>query len=80
MATYNTSDRYTLDESKQSASRVPAETRQAVVYTCRATDKLETLAARQLGSESRYWEIADINPQIKFPLDIDLGTVLRLPV
>lgn len=80
MATYNTTDRYVLDASKQTASRIPTEQRRAIVYTCRATDTLETIAARQLGDESRYWEIADLNPQIKFPLDIDLGTVLRLPV
>lgn len=80
MATYNTSDRYTLDASGQAASRVPRSTRRATVYTCKSTDTLETIAARQLGDESRYWEIADINPQIKFPLDVDLGTVLRLPV
>ena len=73
MAAYNTFDRYTVDTTGQSASRVPRS-------TCKATDTLETIAARQLGDESRYWEIADINPQIKFPLDITLGTVLRLPV
>jgi prophage DNA circulation protein len=80
MAVYDTSDRYILDESRQTASRVDTSVSRAITYTCRSFDRLETIAARQLGDESRYWEIADLNPQIKFPLDITIGTVLRLPV
>jgi hypothetical protein len=33
-----------------------------------------------LGDPLRYWEIADINPQFKFPLDIVPGKVIRLPL
>jgi nucleoid-associated protein YgaU len=46
----------------------------------REGETLETIATRVLGNPLRFWEIADLNPQIKFPLDIATGTVLRLPL
>lgn len=80
MATYDASSRYQLDTSKQTASRKPIGPAQYTVYVTKEYDTLERIAANHLGSDHRYWEIADINPQIKFPLDLEVGTVLRLPV
>jgi nucleoid-associated protein YgaU len=51
-----------------------------MTYVVREGDTLENIATRMLGLPTRYWEIADINPQVKFPLDLEVGTVLRLPV
>ena len=80
MATYDALSRYSLDETGRSAyrSKVPT-TRRYVTYMVRQGDTLETIAARHLGNPARYWEIADINPQFKFPTDIKLGDAIRLP-
>lgn len=80
MAQYDTLSRYRNDASGKTASRLPPDRRVYTTYVVRAGDTLESIATRALGNPRRYWELADINPQIKFPLDISVGTVLRLPV
>lgn len=81
MASYDASSRYKLDTSGQLAFRTTNVTnRNYVLYTVRQGDTMEGLAARYYGSTKRYWEIADLNPQIQFPLDISLGDVIRIPV
>lgn len=42
-------------------------------------DRIDTLAARFLGSETSWWQIADANPEILKWVDIPMGTVLRMP-
>lgn len=80
MANYDALSRYSLDESGQTATRsdVP-QTRRYFTYTVRQGDTLENIASRHLGNPRRYWEIADINPQVKFPTDLSVGTIIRLP-
>jgi nucleoid-associated protein YgaU len=78
-AKYDTLSRYTIDTNGQSASRGAVRTPAYTVYVCRQGDTLESIATRYLGDPLRYWEIADINPQVKFPLDLAVGKVLRLP-
>lgn len=78
-AHYDTLSRYTLDPNGQQATRVPTKTGSYTVYVVREGDTLENIATRYLGSPLRYWEIADLNPQVKYPLDITTGTTLRLP-
>ncbi len=80
MAQYDALSRYSLDESGQSAYRsdVPT-TRKYTTYIIRQGDTLENIAARHLGNPRRFWEIADINPQFKFPTDITTGDTIRLP-
>lgn len=80
MAQYDTLSRYRNDASGQTASRLPADKRVYTTYVCVSGDTLESIATRCLGNPKRYWELADLNPQIKFPLDISVGTLLRLPV
>ena len=79
-ASYDALSRYTLDESGQTASRVDVRSRSYTVYRVVEGDTLENLATRYLGSPLRYWELADLNPQVKFPLDLYVGLLLRLPV
>lgn len=81
MARYDALSRYSLDASGLTASRTvePPLTRRYFTYTVKQGDTLENIAARHLGNSRRYWEIADINPQIKFPTDLSLGTIIRLP-
>jgi nucleoid-associated protein YgaU len=76
---YDSSSRYRLDENGQTASRVDPRTSTWVTYTVREGDNLENIAYRHLGRHTRYWEIADINPQVKFPADLSVGMVIRLP-
>lgn len=48
-------------------------------YVARQGDTFDLLAHRLLKDFSRYWEIADINPHIKFPNKLEPGQVLRIP-
>lgn len=80
MATYNALSRYTLDPSGQTASRIPLRQANYSLYTVREGDTLETIAAVKLGNPLRYWELADLNPQVKFPLDLEPGATLRMPL
>lgn len=81
-ATYDSTSRYALDAGGVSASRKSAPITANASYTLymvKEGDTLENIAARYLGRHTRYWEIADLNPQIKFPTDISAGTTIRLP-
>jgi nucleoid-associated protein YgaU len=81
-AVYNSTSRYSLDTGGTSASRKSDPITGGVPYTLHMVkegDTIENIAARYLGRHSRYWEISDLNPQIKFPTDIEAGTVIRLP-
>lgn len=80
-ARYDALSRYELSETGQAANRKIVNTRrQYTLYTVRDGDTLESLASRHLGDPRRHWEISDINPQVKFPTDLDVGTTIRLPL
>lgn len=49
------------------------------LYEWKETDRLDTLALRYLGSPALWWKIMDMNPEIIDPLNIKLGTQLRIP-
>lgn len=77
---YDLSARYRMDANNQSASRIPPATRPPyTTYRVKAGDTLESIAAKYLGNQRRFWEIADLNPQVQFPWDIRVGEVIRLP-
>lgn len=80
MAIYSALSRYSNDSSGQLAFRAPVKTVNYNLYTVREGETLEVIATRVLGNPLRYWEIADLNPQVKFPLDLEVGTLLRLPL
>lgn len=48
-------------------------------YTVRPGDTFDTLAAALYGDSGQYWRLADLNPQIKNPLDLKAGDVIRIP-
>lgn len=80
MATkYNITSRYKLDATGITASRIPIDVSTYTTYFVKEGDTLESIASRYLGNQRRFWEIADLNPQIQFPLDIKVGDVIRLP-
>lgn len=71
--------RYQLDDDGIHASPKP---QQLVLYTLHRVnngDNLLNIAARLLGDDRRWWEIANINPQVKYPDDLVVGDVIRIP-
>lgn len=80
MAAYRNSSRYRLTNGGILASRVPTEKVNYYQYISKDGDSFESIAAKTLGDGKRYWEIADINPQVVWPDAIPVGTVLRLPL
>lgn len=79
MATYKTSSRYRLSTNGRFADRVTAEPTRYYQYMAKDGDTFPLIAARIFNDPSRYWEIADINPQVEWPDRIPVGTVLRIP-
>jgi nucleoid-associated protein YgaU len=76
---YDAASRYRLDSTGLTASRISVNVRNYTLYIVRQGDTLEAIAARQYGNMRRYWEIADANPQVQFPLDLVMGQAIRLP-
>jgi nucleoid-associated protein YgaU len=79
MASFRTSSRYRLSSGGMLAERVDQEARVYYQYVSRQNDTFQLLAAKLLNDSNRYWEIADINPQVQWPDVIPTGTVLRMP-
>lgn len=48
-------------------------------YTWTQRDRIDLVANEFLGDPNLWWVIMDYNPEIVNPLDIPLGTVLRIP-
>jgi nucleoid-associated protein YgaU len=80
MAVYRNSSRYVFASGGILADRKPAEKPNYYQYIAQDGDSFESLASKVLGDGKRYWEIADMNPQVKWPDEIPSGTVLRLPL
>jgi nucleoid-associated protein YgaU len=76
---FSPNSRYKIDETGIAADRIPPIRVTAFLYTVKQGDTLESIASKQLGDPLRYWEIADINPQITFPLSLKTGDVIRVP-
>lgn len=79
MANYTVQSRYRLSRDGREADRVAEIGARYVPYTVKQGDTLENIAMQHLGSTKRFWEIADINPQIKYPTDLAVGMIIRLP-
>lgn len=48
-------------------------------YTTLAGDTLEVIAEREYGDANKWYVLADVNPQIFWPLDLESGTVIIIP-
>lgn len=42
-------------------------------------ERLDAIAARELGDPELWWVIANANPEVFYPDDLPVGTVLRIP-
>lgn len=78
-----TSSRYTTQVDDRTgrivAVRKVSESVTFDKYTSREGDSFELIAQYVLGDPQQYWRIADLNPQVKFPNEIPVGTVIRIP-
>jgi nucleoid-associated protein YgaU len=79
MAKYKSSSRYRLTDSGRFADRVDAQPSRYYQYVAKEGDTFVLIASRIFNDPSRYWEIADINPQVEWPDRIPVGTVIRIP-
>jgi nucleoid-associated protein YgaU len=80
MAIYPTTSRYELTDDGKYATRKTLTTTSFSAYVTKDGDTFDILAAKFLGSSERYWEIADINPQVQWPDRIPTGTTIRIPI
>ena len=48
-------------------------------HVVREYERLDLLAARYFGDPDLWWVIAEANPEVFYPEDIEPGTSLRIP-
>lgn len=48
-------------------------------YLVISGDTIENMAFKLFGDPTQWWRIADVNPQISFPLDLAPGMEIRIP-
>ena len=63
----------------KTAERKPIADVYVQQYSVKIEDTLEGLATQIYGDPSLWWRITDLNPQIRFPLDLQPGMVIRIP-
>lgn len=49
-------------------------------YAVMAGERMDTIAYRLWGDPEMWWRIADANPEIFYPRDLTIGTILRIPL
>jgi nucleoid-associated protein YgaU len=81
--TLNTNSRYTTKTNGVDAAVIAMRKKTASVtysnYVVKSSETFESIATRVYRDPSLYWKIADINPHVKFPDLIPLGTIIRIP-
>jgi nucleoid-associated protein YgaU len=48
-------------------------------YTTKAGDTFEKIAYKRYGDGNKWYVLADMNPQVFFPLNLEPGTLIYLP-
>lgn len=59
--------------------RISREVQDGIYYTVIEGDTLDLLAYRNYGDERLWWVIADVNPGIKFPTQLEAGSIIVIP-
>ena len=49
------------------------------IYTVTAADRLDTMALEFGGDALKWWIIFDVNETIEFPLDLVVGSQIKMP-
>lgn len=57
----------------------PSESANFYYYTWHERDRIENIAATKLGDSNLWWHIMDYNPEIVDPINIAVGTPIRIP-
>jgi nucleoid-associated protein YgaU len=78
-----TSSRYTTQTDTATGSVIAVrKVMGSISYTTYVTASNETfemIAVRIFRDATQYWQIADLNPHVKFPDHIPVGTTIRIP-
>lgn len=79
----NTASRYTTqidpDTGKVIAVRKSTGFVGYTTFTTTSDETFELIAVRIFRDATQYWQIADLNPHVKFPDHIPVGTIIRIP-
>ena len=49
-------------------------------YYSKDTEDMQFLAFKFMKDASRWWELAEMNPEVWYPLDMPMATRLHVPV
>ena len=70
-----------IDQITGRRSTTWGEPASAMKYTVQAGDTIHSLADKFLKDQNRWWRIADVNPQIFYPLeDLAAGQEIIIPL
>lgn len=58
---------------------LPLPTRPRGEYFAKDLEDLPFIAFKFMEDASNWWQLAEVNPQIWYPLDIQIGDMLRIP-
>lgn len=79
----NSSSRYTTTVDDRTGRVIAVRKSQKTVsfdrYTSSQGDSFDILAQKVFGNPQEYWRIAELNPAVKYPNEIEIGTVIRIP-
>lgn len=78
-ARYQSTSRYRVSNNLKEADKKATNSVSYTVHTASEGDTLDLIAHSLFGDFTRYWEIADINPHVKFPNKLKAGQVIRIP-
>ena len=70
-------------ESRPTVYSVPPSVYNGMPYrshVVREGDRYDVLASQLWGDPELWWRIADVNPELLYPGDLPVGTVIRLPL
>lgn len=51
----------------------------SIAYTTQTEDSFESLAYKYYGDSNKWYVIADVNPSVFWPLDLDSGELIYVP-
>jgi hypothetical protein len=76
---YSTYDAHRNLTSVSVYRNFPKINRANAVYTWKDGDRIDLVAEALLGNPAMWWKIADVNPQLTNPMNIQVGTQIWIP-
>ena len=71
--------RTTTHETTYRLTTLPLPAPSPLKYVARQDENMQSVAWRVLRSSQSWWMIAEANPQVWYPLDLELGMTLSVP-